>query len=116
MGLTLVLPATVLIVSALRGRLQRLVDEQTACSEELTRANFRIESETAQRQRIEEQLRIREQRQAATMQLSQMVLPDLGLDTIMQQATTILTAQLGTSVAQVLELQPDGYGFTLRAS
>jgi len=116
MALALVLPATVLIVSALRGRLQRLVDEQTACSEELTRANFRIESETAQRQRIEEQLRIREQRQAATMQLSQMVLPDLGLDTIMQQATTILTAQLGTSVAQVLELQPDGYGFTLRAS
>ena len=88
-----------------REELEMRVEERTAA----------LESEIAERRRVEEEMQARVRQQAAVVQVGQCA---LGLDdllVLMDEACVVVTETLGVEYCKVLELLPDGNSLLLRA-
>lgn len=75
-------------------------------------ANFR---DITERKRSEAELRARAHQQAAVARLGQRALADIDLDSLMDEASTLITQTLDVEYVKILELLPDGDAFLLRA-
>jgi PAS domain S-box-containing protein len=88
-----------------REELEVRVEERTAA----------LESEIAERRRIDEEMQARVRQQAAVVQVGQCA---LGLDdllVLMDEACVVVAETLGVEYCKVLELSPDGNSLLLRA-
>ena len=82
---------------------------------DLAKANEELQIENAERRRVEAELKIRAQQQAAVAELGQQALAGNQLSHLMDQAVALITQILKVEYCKVLELLPDGNSLLLQA-
>ncbi|WP_341530840.1 GAF domain-containing protein [Nostoc sp. UHCC 0302] len=74
-----------------------------------------VQTELAERKRVESRLKAHIRQQAAVAQLGQLALTDADLYTLMNKAVVLVAQSLEVEYSKVLELFPDGNSLLLRA-
>ncbi len=96
----------------LNTELEERVRQRTA---DLESANRQLQSEIAERERIEQDLQVRARQHAAVAQLGQRALAGTDLTTLMDETALMVVQTLGVNYCKILELLPGGQALLLRA-
>jgi PAS domain S-box-containing protein len=96
----------------LNTELEERVRQRTA---ELEGANRQLQSEIAERARIEHDLQVRTRQHEAVAQLGQRALAGADLTTLMDETARMVVQTLGVKYCKILELLPGGQALLLRA-
>ncbi|PQV63334.1 PAS domain S-box-containing protein [Abditibacterium utsteinense] len=92
-----------------------LEERVAARTMELENSNAALQFQIAEREGAEAQTRTRARQQEAVAELGHRALTDVDIDTLLADATTLVTATLDVEFSSVLELMPGGESLRFRA-